>query len=283
MVLAAVADRHVPCNEAIDLLNVAFEQQQQRTNSKTRHGKTGSDPQKDPFEVPDRITGRVGVKELNPKRKWNFVEINITLEDVKAARAERVRHLVYPLQTVLDDSLGCAIWFASKGKGTNYVHENGEIVNIEECYTSSAKVLLAGMGADEQLGGYARHRSKFEKFGWKGLREEIEMEVQRISSRNLGRDDRCISDHGREARFPFLDENVVTFLQQVPIWIKCDPRLQRGYGEKRLLREVARKLGLHGCAILPKRAIQFGSKIAKLENSKEKGSDSCSRLETSHD
>ena len=71
--------RHVACNEAIDLLNVAFEQQQQRTNSKTRHGKTGSDPQKDPFEVPDRITGRVGVKELNPKRKWNFVEVTSSI------------------------------------------------------------------------------------------------------------------------------------------------------------------------------------------------------------
>ena len=31
---------------------------------------------------------------------------------------------------------------------------------------------------------------------------------------------RCISDHGREARFPFLDENVVSFLQDIPIWIK---------------------------------------------------------------
>ena len=31
---------------------------------------------------------------------------------------------------------------------------------------------------------------RFRKLGWKGLREEIEMELQRISSRNLGRDDR---------------------------------------------------------------------------------------------
>ena len=67
--------RHVPCSEAIDLLNVAFEQQPQRTNSKTRHRRAEIDPHKDPFEVPDRISGRAGVKELNPKRKWNFVEV----------------------------------------------------------------------------------------------------------------------------------------------------------------------------------------------------------------
>lgn len=46
------------------------------------------------------------------------------------------------------------------------------------------------------------------------------MEVNRISERNLGRDDRCISDHGREARFPFLDEEVVSFLSGLPVWLK---------------------------------------------------------------
>lgn len=140
--------------------------------------------------------------------------------------------------------------------------------------------------------------------GWKGLMEEMEMEVKRISKRNLGRDDRlglfqihcgsyghisfffkislpiklltawilvalltdwprdrqterwtdrqrdrltncvisrrwittevgspcekypnltlvrCISDHGREARFPFLDEEVVSFLNSLPVWLK---------------------------------------------------------------
>ena len=51
-----------------------------------------------------------------------------------------MRHLVYPLQTVLDDSLGCAIWFAALGKGTNYIYENGELVKMEESYTSNTKV-----------------------------------------------------------------------------------------------------------------------------------------------
>ena len=30
----------------------------------------------------------------------------------------------------------------------------------------------------------------------------------------------CISDHGRESRCPFLDEDVVSFLNALPVWIK---------------------------------------------------------------
>lgn len=62
------------------------------------------------------------------------------------------------------------------------------------------QVVLTGIGADEQLAGYSRHRVRFQTHGMEGLNKEIEMELGRISSRNLGRDDRVIGDHGKEAR-----------------------------------------------------------------------------------
>jgi len=43
-----------------------------------------------------------------------------------------------------------------------------------------------------------------------------------------------------------------------------------GIGDKKVLRLVAKKLGLHSCSVLVKRAIQFGSRIAKQTKHGEK-------------
>ncbi|XP_032301557.1 asparagine synthetase domain-containing protein 1 [Coturnix japonica] len=295
MVIAALADRHVPLEEPIDLLNVAFmtKEPTKRTgatkscvsqemqlnlhhgqeNHKDLNAEIGDDLSR--FDVPDRITGRAGLKELealNPSRTWNFVEINVTLKELKEMRQQFIHNLIYPLDTVLDDSIGCAIWFASRGQG--FINKKGEM----KPYKSPAKVVLTGIGADEQLAGYSRHRVCFKKCGPEGLNKELEMELGRISSRNLGRDDRIIGDHGKEARFPFMDEDVVSFLNSLPISEKADLTLPRGIGEKLILRLGAKELGLTAASILPKRAVQFGSRIAKLESNNEKAYHTCSRL-----
>lgn len=67
-VLAALADRIWPAEEAIDLLNVAFP-------SPTR----AQAPAEDAFNVPDRLTGLQALEELktlSPTRKWNFVKVS---------------------------------------------------------------------------------------------------------------------------------------------------------------------------------------------------------------
>lgn len=264
MAIAALCHRVVPHEEPIDLLNVSFEN--------PRIMKHAKPPIEQIYDVPDRLTGRKGWKELSelyPEREWRFVEIDVAYQEVVEMR-QRITDLVAPLDTVMDLSISMAFWFAARGRGVCKSHKD----NLYKQYESKAKVLLSGLGADEQLGGYSRHRVQFQKTSWQGLVTEIQRDVNRISTRNLGRDDRIISDHGKEVRFPFLDEDVIQFLCRVPINLKVDPRFSKGIGDKLLLRLVANKiLGLDRASTEPKRAIQFGARTAKMEHGQQKGQD----------
>lgn len=169
--------------------------------------------------------------------------------------------------TDLDDNAGAVV-----GPSTTADEVSASSSSLSQAYTSPARVLLVGIGADEQLGGYGRHRTAFETGGAQALRDELARDMHRIWKRNLGRDDRCISAHGKEARFPFLDEAVVAFVRSLPVESLCDLSQPRGVGDKRVLRVAGRQLGLHNCTGLAKRAIQFGSRIAKHSNAHAFGS-----------
>eukprot|EP00095_Tigriopus_kingsejongensis_P001392 maker-scaffold205_size259573-snap-gene-1.40 protein:Tk01392 transcript:maker-scaffold205_size259573-snap-gene-1.40-mRNA-1 annotation:"hypothetical protein DAPPUDRAFT_57150" len=249
-VIAALLDRVLEPGLPVDLVNVAFQAEE-----------SGGQ-----FRVPDRLTGLQALAELQamcPRRPWHFRTVNVTKAELVAERQSRIRSLLYPLQTVLDDSIGCALWFAARGQSQS------------DC--SQARVLLLGMGADEQLGGYSRHRVRYQTEGYPGLADELLLEMNRISERNLGRDNRILSDHGIAGRMPYLDEAVVNFLASTPVLTRTRLDLPRGLGDKILLRALAFQLGLEKTALEPKRAIQFGSRIAKLEKRKEKGSDAALR------
>ncbi|KAG0589479.1 hypothetical protein KC19_1G023200 [Ceratodon purpureus] len=253
MILAALLDECLQPDYGIDLLNVSFE------------GPT----------APDRISAIAGLAELervSPSRRWRLVKVDAELSAMDSYRTH-LRSLICPSNTFMDLNIGTALWLAARGEG--YVHntQDGSDLNEDRAvYKSSARVLLVGAGADEQCGGYGRHRTKYRLGGWTALQAEMRIDMQRIWKRNLGRDDRCMADLGKEARFPFLDEEVVETLLDMPLWDIVDLRLPIGNGDKRVLREVAMRLGLPGAASLPKRAIQFGSRIARESNKREFGS-----------
>lgn len=149
-------------------------------------------------------------------------------------RKNRITHLIYPLNSVLDESLGCALWFACRGKGSsnNVPYTSSAKVSAIALQATSLysnhlynirfifKVLLLGSGADEQFGGYVRHKNLLRRNNWSELQKQLLKETLLISKRNLGRDDRIACDSGRQPRFPFLDEAVVDYVAGLPPWKK---------------------------------------------------------------
>ena len=133
-----------------------------------------------------------------------------------------------------------------------------------------------GIGADELFGGYTRHRNAYNRTNGshddkiEAVRKELEFDWQRLPYRNLGRDDRVVADHGKTARAPYIEEEVVNFVANLSVSQKCCFDLEQGVGDKLLLRLCGYKLGLRYSAALKKRAAQFGSRIAnKNQNAKD--------------
>uniref|UniRef100_A0A7S2SRY2 Glutamine amidotransferase type-2 domain-containing protein n=1 Tax=Mucochytrium quahogii TaxID=96639 RepID=A0A7S2SRY2_9STRA len=358
-VLAALAHRHVPSSDPIDLLNVCFKRD---------------------HSSPDRQTAIASWNELRksyPERKWNLVCINRSGDHVDDSD-KHIFSLILPKVTHMDFNIGAALWFAASGRGNLLIsteadddqekdetflsmllghgaetvvdqpgstkpaqttmgchltqgckrvpkakcrnkacavcckkqqlepdgipcnthklkrgkkrkpecdpvvdpqQPSSKVIYGEE-YCSPARILLSGIGADEQLAGYGRHRVSFKKGGWEALEQELKLDMGRIWERNMGRDDRCICDHGREVRQPYLDEHVTAMLLRIPLAHIFSPNLPRGAGDKRLLRLICYKLNLPRTSGFEKRAIQFGTRIAQMSNVKSFGSNSAFRGDT---
>ncbi|MES1906939.1 MAG: hypothetical protein MHM6MM_000155 [Cercozoa sp. M6MM] len=302
LLLAAVADRVLPVQDTIDLINVG-------TISEN-------------FPVPpDRRTAQYGLLELRRasrklhgvSRRFNLIEVDVTVGDLRAHR-DTIKQCVYPRGGTMDLNIGAVFFFGSRGVGVlrtpRAVQQQIRAVNANENLarfalpqathsleeetesygdsdaqdgtrvTSSARVLLIGLGADELLGGYGRHRTKYSKTfkdaieagespnvahdeATRASSAEMDRDISRLWRRNLGRDDRCIAHNQKEARHPFLDKRVLQWVAHSAR--VCDLQLPPGVGDKRVLRQASLLCGLGQCSSLIKRAIQFGTRIAKCE------------------
>jgi hypothetical protein len=47
-----------------------------------------------------------------------LIEVNVTKEDIDAIQPT-LRQLIYPQNTVLDQSIATALWFAARGQGNS--------------------------------------------------------------------------------------------------------------------------------------------------------------------
>lgn len=278
----------------IDLLTVGFDNP--RTNISAS-------------ESPDRELSikswfHLAKKYKHPKLSVRLIEINV---DYKSwlLHKKRVQKLMYPQQTEMDLSIAIAFYFASSNmipsqkmelmnfdvSWEDFLQSRDSYVKYEE-YNSLSKVLFSGLGADELFGGYSRHEALFSGIKpednnqdqYNELADLLKYDIEVLYKRNLGRDDRVISTWGKELRYPYLDINFIKMVMQ-----EIEPNLKIKLEwitskkgkiitkpiRKWILRKVAEYMGLGFVLNEPKRAIQFGSKSAKLEigQSKAKGTD----------
>ena len=198
---------------------------------------------------------------------WRFVAINIPYAETTEHR-QTVISLMQPHNTEMDLSISLALYFAARGCGEVASTPKGKITP----YRTSARVLLSGLGADELFAGYTRHATAYRRGGTPALLDELELDVSRLGLRNLGRDDRVMSHWSREVRFPYLDEQLLSWALAAPVHEKCsfaelsadiptqlveDEDSRTLEPSKKVLRCLAWKLGMKGVAKEKKRAVSL--------------------------
>ena len=159
---------------------------------------------------------------------WRLACVNISRTALDESKAH-IRSLIAPAETVMDFTIGAPLWFAARvrarvtsplpfrfvvaaggrwllaqclfylsrgSKAAASPHLHLSLIScccVPQAGGSTASVLLSGLGADEQLAGYARHRTRHRKAGWAALQQELALDFNRLWKRNLGRDDRVLA------------------------------------------------------------------------------------------
>ncbi|CAH7687243.1 hypothetical protein PPACK8108_LOCUS21998 [Phakopsora pachyrhizi] len=149
-----------------------------------------------------------------------------------AEHEEKTIELMRPNLTVMNLSIAAALYFAAQGIGSSQLNNQKGFLG-----TSVTNRTLA----------------------------QLVVDLKRILTQNLGRDDWMMSWFGWEVRYPLLDRRVIDLLSGLPVHLKCNHGLGKGLGDNLLLRGLAHGLRLVESCRLSKQAIQFDAQSAKLD------------------
>ncbi len=115
------------------------------------------------------------------------------------------------------------------------------------------RVVLVGNGADSLFCGFSRFLSQYSP-----TKDSIS-KLRKLYDTDCYRDDTIFMHFGIEARFPYLDKELVKYVLSLPDKYKIDNN-----NRKIILRDIARKYLPDEFALRGKKAIQYGSGFDKL-------------------
>ncbi|MDO8538782.1 MAG: asparagine synthase-related protein [archaeon] len=134
-----------------------------------------------------------------------------------------------------------------------------EFIVLEKIKNSGYNIVFSGQGPDELFLGYAVFPKLLKEKGENAVRKEQKHLFDVFEQRNVQRETKLAEYFSLDVRMPFLSEEFALIALSIPVNENLNNSLRKN---------VFRKLALHyglpvEIALLPKKAIQYGSGISK--------------------
>src|SRR3989338_5158781 len=201
----------------------------------------------------DYLWARKAARELKLKLKIN----KIKLEDIE-------NYLKYIVPLIEDSNVvkvGVALTFYGA---------------CELARKDNVKVIFSGLGSEEILAGYERHKKSAESSAnanniYANINKECLSGLLKMYERDLYRDDVITMNNSIELRLPFLDKKLVEYALTIPAEYKLNVTQNNLMASDNLItqnklifREIAKEMGVPSeFAERKKRAAQYGSSFDK--------------------
>jgi len=182
------------------------------------------------------------------RRAGELLGLNVEVKTVR--QSELDYYLIRTIEAIEDVDplkilIGVPIFIVSE-----FIHDNGY------------SIAMAGQGADELFGGYA----KYLKMPPDELERALFDDVYNISIVNLERDDHISMANSIDLRLPYLHDDVIKFALRLPTRFKIYNGIR-----KYILRKTAEKMGVpKEIVYAEKKAIQYSTGISKYFEKKAK-------------